>query len=257
MQSSLSAPGAILLSFLLALGRVSGVVAFLPMPGLRNAPDMTRIALALSLTFCLSPFWPPPPSTVPGIVTLLLWVLSEAAFGVLLGLFISVLVESFQLGAQLLGLQAGFSYASTVDPTSQADSSVLQVLSQLLGATLFFSLGLHRQVVALLAKSLQTVPPGSFVPSRAAADSIINFSGTMFSTGLRIAFPVLALLLLVDLSLALLSRIQAQLQLLTLAFPAKMLAGIGFFAATLWVTPAVAESSFRRVVEALTRLLDH
>jgi flagellar biosynthetic protein FliR len=66
---------------------------------------------------------------------------------------------------------------------------------------------------------------------------------------------VLALLLLVDISLALLSRLQAQLQLLTVAFPVKMLAGIGFFAATLWVMPAVADSAIRRTLESAARLL--
>jgi hypothetical protein len=45
------------------------------------------------------------------------------------------------------------------------------------------------------------------------------------------------------------------LQLITLAFPAKMLAGVGFFALTLWVTPAVAESAFHKALEAATRLV--
>src|SRR6478609_7946818 len=97
-------PATILFSFLLALARVSGVVAFLPLPGLRNAPDMARVVLALSLTLCLSSSWPKPPVTAPGMITLTFWVLSEAAFGVLLGILLSVIVESFQLGAQVLGL---------------------------------------------------------------------------------------------------------------------------------------------------------
>lgn len=255
MPASALLPAGLLFSFLLSLARVSGVVAFLPVSGLRNAPDLTRIALALSLTLCLSSVWPAAPAAEPSIVTLLVWVLAEAAFGVLLGLFVSVLVESFQLGAQALGLQAGFSYASTVDPGSQADSTVLQVFSQLLASTLFFSLGLHREVITLLANSFRTVPPGTFVPKLANAETAIHVTGTILSTGLRIAFPVIALLLLVDIALALLSRIQAQLQLLTLAFPAKMIAAIGFFAVTLWVMPPVAESTFHNAMAAAVRVL--
>ncbi len=189
------------------------------------------------------------------MVTLTLWVLSEAAFGVLLGILLSVMVESFQLGAQILGLQAGFSYASTVDPGSQADSTVLQVYAQLLAACLFFALGLHRDMILVLAKSFQAIPPGTFVPKLATAQAVVGFAGTMFSTGLRVAFPVLALLLLVDISLALLGRMQAQLQLLTVAFPAKMLIAIGFFGATIWVMPSLAESSFRKAIESATRLM--
>ncbi len=52
----------------------------------------------------------------------------------------------------------------------------------------------------------------------------------MFSTGLRLAMPVIVLLMLVDIALALLGRIHEQLQLLTLAFPVKMLATLAFLA---------------------------
>ena len=40
----------------------------------------------------------------------------------------------------------------------------------------------------------------------------------MLTTGLRLAMPVIALLLLLDVALALLGRMQQQLQLLSLAF---------------------------------------
>lgn len=257
MPGSAVVPAPLLWSFLLALARVSGVVAFLPMPAVRNAPEPTRIAFALVVTLCLAPAWPAGPAEDPGFMRLAIRVLGEATFGVFIGLFVSVLLESFQLAAQVLGLQAGFSYASTIDPSSQADSTVLQIVAQLLAATLLFALGLDRMLLALMAKSFQTIPPGSFAPGRAAAAETIAFVGTLFSNGLRIAFPVVALLLLVDIALALLARMQTQLQLLTVAFPAKMLAGIWFFALTLWVMPAVAESMVKRALEAAAKALGH
>ena len=51
---------------------------------------------------------------------------------------------------------------------------------------------------------------------------MIHLASNLFSVGLRLALPVVALLVMVDIALALLSRVNAQLQLLTLAFPAKM-----------------------------------
>ena len=248
-------PANVLWSFLLALARVSGVVAFLPMPGMRNAPDLTRIAFALAITLCLAPAWPAGPASDPGMMRLTMWLITETAVGVLIGLFLSVLVESVQLGAQVLGLQAGFSYASTIDPGSQADSTVLQVFAQLLACTLFFVLGLHRSLLALLARTFETMPPGSFVPVGAQGNQVIAFVGTVFSNGLRIAFPVVALLLLVDVALALLARMQSQLQLLTVAFPAKMAAGLWFLAMTLWVMPSVAEGMVKRAIDSAVQVL--
>ena len=61
----------------------------------------------------------------------------------------------------------------------------------------------------------------------------------MFTTGLRLALPIVALLALVDISLALMGRIHAQLQLLTIAFPAKMLLSLVLLALLLSTFPAV------------------
>jgi flagellar biosynthetic protein FliR len=52
---------------------------------------------------------------------------------------------------------------------------------------------------------------------------LIRLGATLFSVGVRLALPVVALLVMVDVALALLGRINSQLQLLSLSFPAKML----------------------------------
>jgi flagellar biosynthetic protein FliR len=143
---------------------------------------------------------------------------------------VSFLIETLIVAAQALGVQAGYSYASTVDPTTQADSNVLMVFAHLTSGLLFFALGLDRQVLALFARSLSVYPPGAFQLNPPAAEAILQLGGAMFSLGLRLAMPVIVLLLLVDIALALLGRINAQLQLLTLAFPVKMMAALAFLA---------------------------
>ena len=79
----------------------------------------------------------------------------------------------------------------------------------------------------MLAASFQRFP-GRIVdaPSAAGLEGIVRLGGGMFSTGLRLAMPVIGLLLLIDVALALIGRMQQQLQLLSLAFPIKMLAGL-------------------------------
>ena len=55
---------------------------------------------------------------------------------------------------------------------------------------------------------------------------LIKLGQTMLVCGLRLAFPVVALLVMMDVAFALAGRVHAQLQLLALAFPAKMLAAL-------------------------------
>lgn len=245
----------LLIGFLLALTRVSGIVALVPFPGLRNGPEPARILFALTMTWCLRPAWPPPPDIMPGLATLSLWILAEATFGVTVGLFVSFLLEAFQVGAQMLSVQAGYSYASTVDPNTQADSGVVVVIIQLMSGLCFFAAGLDREILAAVGRSFQTIPPGSFVINARSIAAVTQTGSLMISTGLRIAMPVIAFLLLVDLALALLGRVQSQLQLLSLAFPAKMLASLLLLSSLAALFPAVFESTAHRTIAALGAVL--
>src|SRR5689334_18840 len=174
----------------------------------------------------LAPAWPAiDGSTVTGGI-LAAWVAAEAAFGIAVGLAVGIVLEAFGLAAQILGLQAGYAYASTIDPTTEADSGVLLVFAQLMAGLLFFALGLDREVLRLFAQSLERVPLGVYSLGLPAAQILIRLASGIFSVGLRLALPVVALLLMVDVALALLGRLNQQLQLLALAFPAKMLTAL-------------------------------
>lgn len=216
-----------LYSFLLVLARMGGVFAFVPLPWTRGTPEVVRIAFVLSLTLALYPLWPAAPSAEPGLGRLVLWMTAEAGFGTLIGVAVGMLNESFVLAAQVIGLQAGYAYASTIDPNTEADSNVLQVLAYLWAGMLFFAMGLDGYVIRLFARSLELYPPGSSWLKFSSAQALLELGTHMFSTGLRLALPVISLLLLIDIALALFGRIHAQLQLLMLAFPAKMLTALG------------------------------
>ena len=257
MHVDLTVNVSLLYGFLLVLARVSGVIAFVPIPGISAGPEASRIVLALALTIALFPVWPAP--AVSGLVfgTLLGWVASEAAFGLTLGVAIAFLLEGIQMAAQMIGLQAGYSFASTVDPSTQADTTSLQILAQLLAGSLFFAFGFDRQVIRILAKSLVSVPGGTYALNISVVDAITHLGSAIFITGLQLAAPVLALLLLLDIAFAVLGRLQQQLQLLSLSFSIKMLVGLAFLTGILSFFPAVFAKTGAATFHTLLRLLDH
>ena len=245
-----------LYAFLLVLARVGGFISFLPIPGFRNTPELARIVLALGITLSLFPVWPALPNASPSIGELLRWAFCEAGFGLTVGLAISLLSEGFQIAAQVAGLNAGYGYASTIDPNSEADSSVLQVVASLTTAILFFSTGLDHDLIQLLAASFTKFPPGAWPgPSTVLQDGLVRLGAGMLSTGLRLAFPVVALLLLIDMALALVGRVQQQLQLLTLAFPGKMAATLVLFAVLAPVVPKIFAAEAGRTLTVLWKSL--
>ncbi len=248
---TLGLPLPTLFAFLLVLARVAGLIAFLPIPGWRAAPDSVRAALAIILTVALFPVWPALPNADPSFGQLLIWAFLEAGLGLSFGVAASLMNEAFQVAAQIVGLQAGYGYALTVDPNSQADAGVLQVLMALISGLLFFTLGVHREILRVLALSLERIPAGSWHLSHAGMEGIIHLGSTMLSTGLRLALPVVALLLLIDVALALLSRMQQQLQLLSVAFPVKMLAALALMAVLAPAVPRLFSTLSERMLSAI------
>ena len=250
MHDNITLPFATIFGFLLVLARMSGCFIFLPVPGLKSGPQVARIVLAVGTTLALFPMWPAVDPKAGG-VQLAIWMIAEAAFGITIGVAVALLTEVLVLAAQVAGLQAGYAYASIVDPNTQADSGVLLVFAQLISGVLFFVMGLDREVVRVLARSLTTQPAGTFSLTRPAAEQILGLGGELFRTGLKLAMPLIALLLLIDISLALLGRLNAQLQLLTLAFPVKMMAALLVLA---WIA-SLFPSIYRSQGESMLRVI--
>lgn len=243
-----------LYAFLLVLARVSGALVFVPLPGFRSAVEPARAALAISFTLALAGRWPIVNAAIdPGVV--LIWVAAEAVVGIAIGVSLAIALECFGMAAQILGTQAGYAYASTIDPTSEADSGVLLVMAQLFAGMLFFALGLDRELLRLFARSLEKLPPGTFVPSPSSTEAVIRLGGMLFTFGVRLALPVVALLLLVDVALALLGRLNQQLQLLSLAFPLKMLLALLVLGWTASAYPRVLVDFTGRALGVAARVL--
>ena len=247
MRGEISAPVSLVFGFLLVLARVGGLFIFIPLSGVRNVAAPVRVILILAITMALYPLWPVVTSE-PSLLDYIGWIVTEAAFGLGIGILVGVLSESMILFGQTIGLQAGYSFASTIDPNTQADSTVLSTMAESIGSLLFISLGLHHYVIRIFAASLESHPPGKLMISARWSDPVIHATAGIFSTGLRLALPVIALLMMVDLTLAMLGRINSQLQLLSLSFPLKMLSALAILTAVLTLLPTLYESLARGVL---------
>jgi flagellar biosynthetic protein FliR len=244
-----------LLGFLLVLARVAGVFTFVPLPGITASPVAARVVLSFTITICLLPIWPPVTGLDQSYARLAGFAVMDAGVGMVLGLTVAFAIEAMKIATQAAGLQAGFGYASTIDPNTMADSSLLPAIAELFAGLLFFAAGLDRQVLAILAGTLKTLPPGQSLNLHGTPEAVARLAGEMFAYGLRLAFPVITFLLLVDLTLGFLGRVNAQLQLLTLAFPVKIMCALGILAVLAPVYARVYQMFAQHSLETAGRIL--
>jgi flagellar biosynthetic protein FliR len=243
-----------LFPFLLVLGRMAGFFAFIPLPGGKGAPNTPRVVLALGFTLALYPHWPALTGE-PSMGWLTATLLSEVGLGISAGLVAACLAEALLMTMQIAGLQAGYGYASTIDPTTQADASILLVFAQLVAGLLFFAFGLDREILRAFARNFEGHPVGTFAVTGSLAAMMARLTAEIFSSGLRLALPVVALLTLVDLALALVGRLNSQLQLVLLAFPVKMLATLAALAALGVLVPRLYGAAARNALSAIAHLM--
>jgi flagellar biosynthetic protein FliR len=249
--------GGLLPGFLWTLARVAGVFAFLPLGAFRATPEPVKAVLALGFTAMLWPLWRTQAMAVRelSLAGIVAGMVGEAALGLAIGMAVAIVLELFSAAAQMVSLQAGFGFASTIDPTSGADSTALITLAQITAGLLFFAVGGERALVRVLADSLRLCPPPAFAMNSDWATAMTRFSSTIFSAGLRLAAPVLALLLLTDFALAVLGRLQAQLQLVTLTMPVKLAATLLVLAATMAFHPGFLTAGLAQGVRMLEQML--
>ncbi len=247
-------PFGLILNFGLVLCRTAGMMTFLPIPGLRTGLEIQRLALAVLFGVLLAPWarTEMPELTIGGIGRV---AMTELALGVGLGLCMALIQEGIQMGVQMIGLQAGFSYASTIDPSSNADSAILQVVLNLGTSLLFLAMGLDTVLFRFLLTGVQTMPPGTWTLEQGHLGPVMALFPQLFIDAIRCSLPIVGTLLMVDVALALLSRIQPQLQLLTLSFPVKMLAAMALIAAGAPMLAGMVGRSAARSFEAMQYLL--
>lgn len=252
----LQIPLSLLASFGLLLVRMTGLLTFLPIPGLRSGLEIHRLVLAVLFTVLLLPWIPAAATTALfslGEITRL--AVAEAALGLALGLCIALIQEGLALGTHMVSMQAGFSYASTIDPTSNADSAIIQVLINMSSALLFLAMGLDTILFRFLLHGVETVPPGQWHLTADKAGIVMSLFPPLFIDGIRWALPVVAILLVIDAALSLLSRIQPQLQLLSLSFPIKILTAMALIAIGAPMLPGALERASVRSFEAVQAIL--
>lgn len=210
--------------WVLVLTRITGLLAAFPILGSEQMPLQVRAALAALLATILLPVIPVPIAAPVGLPELVGLMASELAIGLLLGTVVSWTLEAVAFAGTLMDTQMGFSFVQFIDPASSQSTSVSGSLMMQMAALLIFITGLHHNMILALVESYRIAPMGQGVPLQVMG--LVTLIGQLLAKGFQLAFPVLAVLFLLDLILGISGKFMPQLQLLQLSFPLKIALGM-------------------------------
>lgn len=218
-------------------------------PGLggRQVPAPVRIALTVMLALVLAPSVTIP--TGPG-AGLLAVVLREIAIGLALGLAARAVIAGAEMAGHICSQQIGFSYAATIDPEGGARNTVLASLYGLLATYTWLMIGGHHMLVRALDASYAGLPIGGGGLDASLLASIRDVLAIVFVTGLRLAAPVIAVLMLLEVALGLISRAAPAFNFFVIGYPVRLVVGLIVVALTIANLPGVVRSLAERAISA-------
>jgi len=242
-----------LAAMVLALVRVSGMVAFAPFFSSTALTLRTKAVFVGAVAWLLAPLVAALPQAHPTLS--FSGLLGELAVGLVYGLTLALLVEMMLFAGQLTGMQFSFSAVNLIDPTSNIQTPLLGDLFQLMGTLVMIAAGLDRILLASVVRSFHVVPLGSYALAPSSALEIVRAAGGIFLAAVELAAPVLAATMLVEVAVSLLGKLSPQLPVMSLTVPIKTLTGFVLLIGSLALWPRFIEARFAALLDLAERLI--
>jgi flagellar biosynthetic protein FliR len=222
----------------LLLVRPGVLVMATPLFGAVHAPAPMRLGLTVLVAIVLVPFVSLPASLDAGALTVV--ILREFAIGLALALAIRVLIAGAEFAGHFAGYQIGLSMGSLIDPQTGVRNNVLAVMYANLATVICLATNAHHALLRALADSYTAFPVGlgAGLPTN-LAQHVSHLLGLVFVIGVRIAAPVVIVLLIVELALGLIARVAPSLNVMTAGTPVRAVVGLLVIAASLAVLPGL------------------
>ncbi|EKD41166.1 MAG: hypothetical protein ACD_73C00814G0002 [uncultured bacterium] len=204
-----------ILNAILGAMRVGGLLVAMPVFGTGTIPVFVKVALALAIGASMSGFMGIIPESIfynNDIIVLI--IMREISIGLFIGFTIRLIFVVVSMSLEYAGIQMGFAMANIFDPTNASQVTVLGQIGSILAILIFFTTNMHHDFFVLVARSYHWWPVG--VPDfniSAMANQFIDLIKKSFELSLRIAMPVMVVMLVIHTIMGVIAKAAPQMNL--------------------------------------------
>lgn len=220
----------------LVFARMLGFFRFCPIFNRKDIPSLVKLPMALIVTIFIVPFLHPE-KCLTECDSFTLSLLLNIVVGAMIGYMAQLITIAIDCGAEMINMQMGLSSATTLDPTTSAQVSILTKMISLMGILIFINLGGVYWLFKALVRSFEIFPMyAAHIPLAKIAnmDLLIKMSSNTLYMGLQVASPVLLATLAQDIILGVISRTAPQVNVFQLSFLFKPVLGAAIM---VWILP--------------------
>ena len=244
--------------FLMVLFRLLGLFIFAPILSSTSIPARIRVLLALALAVAM---YPTIPASQMAPIQLDLFTLGPAIFaetliGVVLGLIASLPMFAVQLAGMIMGQQTGLTLGGVFNPALEIETDAISQLLMYIAIAAFVALGGLEVLFLAVARSFAHIPLASVAIMVAPLDLIVGLISSGFELALRVAAPVLCILLVETVASSFLMRSLPQINILSIGYGLKILLGLIVFAAAVGTMEPAIERDIADALGSALRWVD-
>ena len=220
----------------LIFARLLGFFRFAPVFCRKEIPALVKIPMAILVTFIIVPIMKPS-QVLHQVDSFILSILLNIVVGAIIGYMARLIVIAIDCGAEMINMQMGLTSATTLDPSSSGQVSILSNIIALMGLLIFINLGGVYWLFKALLKSFEVFPLYAInipLTKFANMDLLVKLSSNTLYMGLQIASPILLATLAQDIILGVISRTAPQVNVFQLSFLFKPVLGAAIM---IWILP--------------------
>ncbi|MGR9053851.1 MAG: flagellar biosynthetic protein FliR, partial [Gammaproteobacteria bacterium] len=187
-------------AFVWPMLRIGAMSVALPLFSMHGVPARVRVVLTLVLALVVVPLLPPLPEVEVFSYQGFGVAVQQVLIGLVAGFIIQLVFAAVIFGGQGIAYSMGLGFASLVDPQNGQQVPVVSQLYVVAGTLLFLTLDGHLVVIKMLLDSFITFPIAAEGLMPADYWAVLAWASRVFAGGLLLALPVIASLLLVNIS---------------------------------------------------------
>lgn len=227
MEAWIAYLSAVAPTFCLVLARTIGLFLQAPILSNKNLPGSVKMSLIFGISIIVMTLLPSYPTVPDVLLAFLILAMGEFALGAMFGYSASFMFHAFQSAGELSGVQAGMSFASTMNPLLKSNVNPFGTLYYNVALIMFLLIGGHLWLIGGFVQSFKLVPLGEFMLTPAVGKYFLQISGSFLAIMLQLALPAVIVLFLTDLGVGYISKAAPQASnILELVQAVKPIAGL-------------------------------
>ncbi|OEH85959.1 flagellar biosynthetic protein FliR [Desulfuribacillus stibiiarsenatis] len=237
--------------FMLVFTRILSMFMIVPFFSGKGIPATFRVGTAFFLAIIAYSTISTEQELIPLDGAYIFFVFKEVIIGLIMGFLAAMFMAALQIAGQFIDVQMGFGIANVVDPQTGTQVPIMGFFKYYLAILIFLSLNIHHVIIQAYIDSFLKIPIGHLYLDGRYAEYIVSAFNVMFVSAIKIAAPIVFILLLTTISLGITARTVPQMNVFVVGMPLKIALGLLLMYITLPTFLFMLDTLFMDMVESI------